>query len=209
VLIHTYLNSRPYLYHLTDRSNIDRMARTRRISPANTLFERAGRLDLVSRRRNEHERISIGRDMIVIRDQAPLHRGNLSLPSGYTFEEFTKSLNSRVFFWPGTAAGPIGYGIRHFERYKNENPAILRLTLASLLLANTLANATFCRYNSGSPRCSYGVRSPRGPQTFLPAAEFEGTPSQVVEVTFAIELALPADTEVGSHPSGPWRPLGT
>jgi len=209
MLIHTYLNNRPYLYHLTDRSNIDRMARTRRIAPANTLFERAGRLDLVRRRRNEHERISIGRDMIVIRDQAPLHRGNLSLPSGYTFEEFTQSLNSRVFFWPGTAAGPIGYGIRHFERYKNENPAILRLTLASLLLANTLANPTFCRYNSGSPRCSYGVKSPRGPHTFLPAAEFEGTPSQVVEVTFASELALPADIEVGSHPSGPWSPLGT
>ena len=159
MLIQTYLNSRPYLYHLTDRSNIDRMVRTRRIAPANTLFERAGRLDLVRRRRNEHERISIGRDAIVIRDQAPLHTGNLSLPSGYSFEEFTQSLNSRVFFWPGTAAGPIGYGIRHFERYKNENPAILRLTLASLLLANTFANATFC----DTTPARRAVRTGRGP----------------------------------------------
>ncbi len=209
MLIQVYFRTRPYLYHLTDRSNIGRMARTRCIAPATALFERAARSDLVRRRRDRHERISIGRDVIVIRDQAPLHRGNLSLPSGYTFEDFVESLNSRVFFWPGTAAGPISYGIRHFERYRNEGPSILRLTLASLLSANTFANAMFCRYNSGSPRCSYGVRSPRGPQTFLPAAEFEGTPGQVVEVTFDSELALPSDTEVGSCPSGPWRSLGT
>jgi hypothetical protein len=209
VLVQAYLKARPYLYHLTDSSNISRMARTGCIAPAIVLFERAARPDFLRRKRDTHERIRIGRDVIVIRDQAPLHKGNLSLPAGYTFEEFVESLNSRVFFWPGTAPSPISYGIRHFERYKNENPAILRLTFASLLLANTLANATFCRYNSGSPRCSYGARSPRGPQTFVPAAEFEGTPSQVVEVTFASELALPADTEVGSHPSGPWRPLGT
>jgi len=61
--------------------------------------------------------------------------------------------------------------------------------------------------NSGSPRRSYGARSPRGPQTFLPAADFDGTPCQVVELTFESELALPAATEVGLCTSGPWRSL--
>ena len=209
MLIQAYVKTRPYLYHLTDSANISRMARTRRIDPAAALFERAARLDMVRRKRDRHERISIGRDVIAIRDQAPLHEGNLSLPTGYTFEEFVESLNSRVFFWPGAAVGPISYGTRHFERYENEAPAILRLTFASLLSANTFANPMFCRYNSGSPRCSYGVKSPRGPRTFVPAAEFEGTPGQVVEVTFDCQLVLPSDTEVGSRPSGPWRPLGS
>lgn len=208
MLIQAYLKTRPYLYHLTDSSNISQMARTRCIAPATVLFERAARPDFLRRKRDKPERISIGRDVIVIRDQAPLHKGNLSLPAGYTFEEFVESLNRRVFFWPGTAASPISYGIRHFDRYKNEGPAILRLTLASLLAANAFANPMFCGYNSGSPRCSYGVRSPRGPKTFLPAAEFEGTPGKVVEITFDSELALPFDTEVGSCPTGPWRSLG-
>ena len=171
------------------------------------LFERADRLDLVRRRRKGHERITIGSDVVLIRDQAPLHGGNLSLPISYTFEDFVESLNRRSFFWPGTAAGPISYGYRHFERYRNEAPVILRLTLDSLLLANPSTQPLFCRYNSGSPRCSNGVRSPRGPDTFLLAADFNRTPSEVVEVTFDSEITLPAVTEVGSRPSGPWRCL--
>jgi hypothetical protein len=209
MVLQLYSRTRPYLYHLTDSSNISRIARTRRISPATALFERAARPDLARRRRDRHERITIGPDVIVIRDQAPLHKGNLNLPFGYTFGEFVESLNSRVFFWPGTAAGPISYGIRHFERYRNELPSILRITLASLLSVNSFASAMFCKYNSGSPRCSYGAKSPRGPLTFLSAAEFEGAPSQVVEITFGAELVLPADAEVGSCPYGPWRTLVT
>src|SRR5262249_48751140 len=140
--------------------------------------------DLIRKRRHEHCQIIIGKTEILIRDQAPLHRGNMELQDGCTYEDFIESINGRIFFWPGTATGPISYGVRHFERYRNEHPVILRVSLQSLLVENPAVTPKFCRYNSGSPRCSNGYKSPRGPKTFVSAQEFDGTPSNVVEVTF-------------------------
>ncbi len=80
----------------------------------------------------------------------------------YSYEDLIENLNRRIFFWPGTPAGPIGYGRRHFERYREENPVILRINVRSLLCANAKVEPKFCRYNSGSPRCSKG----REPQRF-------------------------------------------
>jgi hypothetical protein len=170
-------------------------------------MEEAGRADLLRIRRQNHERISVSGRTIVIRDQAPLRRGNLSLPIGYTFEEFVESLNNRVFFWPGTAEKPISYGMRHFEHYREEKPAILRIHFQSLIDLNPSVQARFCRYNSGSPRCSHSQKSPRGPDTFQFAEDFDEKPSQVVEVTFDQPLALPAMTTVAFLPTGPWQPL--
>lgn len=175
--------------------------------PAAILMKRAGRTSLLKVRRTEHQRMAVENRVVMIRDQAPLHRGNMKLQSDCTFEEFIESLNSRVFFWPGTASGPISHGLRHFERYEKEHPAVLRIDIQSLLLANPLTNPLYCRYNSGSPRCSYGQKSPRGPDTFVPAAVFNGTPSRVVEVTFDSQIVLPSDTKCGGHPLGPWRSL--
>jgi hypothetical protein len=118
-----------------------------------------------------------------------------------------ESLNRRVFFWPGTASGPISYGIRHFERYQGERPIVLRLLMQSLLASNPASQPLYCRYNSGSPRCSYGTKSSRGANTFVPAGDFAGTPSTVVEVTFQEPITLPADAEYAGRPSGPWRSL--
>jgi hypothetical protein len=41
----------------------------------------------------------------------------------------------------------------------------------------------------------------------LLAAEFDGTPSKVVEVTFDTKIQLPANAEIGEHPDGPWKRL--
>jgi hypothetical protein len=202
--ISEFARSRPYMYHLTDRGNAERISKTNGISPASSLMVSAGRHDLVRRRRRQHERIMVGGNVILIRDQAPLHEGNLDLPNGYSYEDLIDSINSRIFFWPGTAAGPISYGVRHFGRYRDERPVILRVGIESLLRANPAVEPKFCRYNSGSPRCSNGRKSPRGPDTFVAAARFEGTPSSVVEVTFEGALVLPADTTVGEDPKGPW-----
>jgi hypothetical protein len=203
--VQRYVNVRPYLYHLTDRSNLGRIRETPTLVPAAILMVRAGRTDLLRIRRRGH--VQLETTGILIRDQAALHRGNLRLVQGYTFEDFIESLNRRIFFWPGTSAGPINYGIRHFKRYNKERPVILRIGFQSLMLANPAAEPHYCAYNSGSPRCSNGERSPRGPKTFLSAAEFTGTPSRVVEVIFDSEIALPADTKVGRHPAGPWDTL--
>lgn len=155
-------------------------------------------------RRPGYERVTIGNTLILLRDQAPLHRGNLKLPNGFSFEEFVESLNRRVFFWPGTTKGPISYGLRHYERYRQESPVLLRINYQSLVQVNPSAVPLFCRYNSGSPRCSNGRKSPRGPDTFVPTTDFKGTPSQVVEVTFSSEIELPAHTKFGTKPNGPW-----
>jgi hypothetical protein len=175
------------------------------MSPSALLMQRAGRQDLLRKRRREHERITIDGIVVLIRDQAPLHRGNMELCGGYSYEDVIESINRRIFFWPGTAGGPINYGVRHFERYRHEKPLILRINLQSLLQCNPDIQPKFCRYNSGSPRCSNGAKSPRGPNTFLPAFEFSGTPSQVVEVTFESPLILPVDATVAKHPKGSWE----
>src|SRR6185295_17449394 len=95
-----------------------------------------------------------------------------------------KAINERVFFWPGTEFRPISYGIRHFERYRSERPVILRCK--SDLLFNTPGQEPeFCKYNSGSPRCSNGIGSPRGPDTFVPASRAMFSAAKAVEVTFA------------------------
>ena len=202
LLAQHFAESRPYLYHLTDRSNLDHIRETKTLFPAATLMERAGRTELLRVRRHGYERVTIGKTVILLRDQAPLHRGNLRLPNGFSFEDFVESLNQRVFFWPGTAAGPISYGLRHFERYRQESPVLLRIDYRSLLLANSSAVPLYCRYNSGSPRCSDGRKSPRGPDTFVSTVDFDGTPSQVVEVTFSSDVDLPTHTEFGSHRPG-------
>jgi hypothetical protein len=83
----------------------------------------------------------------------------------------------------------------------------LRIDLNALLELNPTAVPRFCHYNSGSPRCSHGKKSPRSPRTFLIQSDFGETASKVVEVTFESEIQLPQTTELGSSPRGPWRTL--
>ena len=131
-----FINARPFLYHLTASQNLAHIRQTRLLRPAAVLMKQAGRTELLRQRRPTHEPIQIGKWKIVLRDQSPLHRGNLKLLEGTDFEDFIESLNSRVFFWPGRVSGPTDYGVRHFERYQNEHPAILRVRFQSLIEAN-------------------------------------------------------------------------
>jgi hypothetical protein len=131
----------------------------------------------------------------------------MRLPLGYELEDFIENLNGRVFFWPGTSQGPIPSGLRHFERYRLERPVILRVHYNSLIAENNRISPEYCPYNSGSPGCSQGKKIPRGPNTFLSEADFGRTASQVVEVTFAAEVALPGNTEFGNSPTGAFRQL--
>lgn len=207
LLIDHYLAARPSLYHLTHRDNLDSIRKTGQLVPACTLMQLGGREDLLRTRRAGPQRITVEGNIVVLRDQGPLHSGNAKFPQRYSFGDLIESLNRRIFFWPGTHQAPIPYGVRHFEHYKYEHPILLRVKVDSLLGGNPSAIPLFCRFNSGSPRCSYGKKSPRGPNTFLLVESFRGTPSGVVEVTFDRKITLPPDTEVGNHPTGPWRLL--
>src|SRR5690349_20897884 len=92
-----FQNLRPFLYHLTDRENLARIRRSSKLTPAALLIADSGRKDLLRVRRRNHEVITIGKDVIRVRDQAPLHQGNVTFPSGYTLGDFIENLNSRVF----------------------------------------------------------------------------------------------------------------
>lgn len=195
--LEAFARVRPYLYHLSARSNASRIRRTQTLSCAAELLS-AGGLDRVIRsKRAEGLHIEIDNERVHIRDQAPLYSGNVLLQQSYSFEDLIANLNSRVFFWPGTASGPNSSGQRHFSKYRGELPVVLRVPFLSALKSNPGGEPLFSKYNSGSPRCSGGKGSPRGTSTFVLASVAKFTPSVVVEVTFLRRMLLPADTQIG------------
>lgn len=197
----------PYLYHLTASANLPAIRRTRTIESAALLAKRGERADLLCVRRPSHVTLQIDGETAVLRDQAPLHAGNMRLEGGWTFAQFVESLNSRVFFWPGTERGPIDYGQRHYARYASERPAILRVAFSSLTTHNAASVPLFCKYNSGSPRWSNGTAPVRGAETFQSAENAQFSAGQVIEVTFLDRIHLPMDVEQSEHPDGPWALL--
>jgi hypothetical protein len=207
LILHNFAATRPYVYHLTAADNLIRICETARLESAASLMSQAGRSELLRRRRPEHTSFRLDSHEVILRDQAPLHAGNIAFGDLWTLEDLVETLNHLVFFWPGIAGGPSEYGRRHFERYRTEGPALLRIPTNAILAGNLDNEPLFCRYNSGSPRYSGGRASPRGPNTFVRAAEFNGGPRAVVEVTFRNGLSLPPETEYGFAPAGPWSLL--
>jgi hypothetical protein len=184
-----FTRTRPRLFHLTACANVARITRLGRLVCATTIYREAGSPSRARVRRRSHDTVALGRDVIQIRDQAPLHEGNAGLAAGWTIEDLVKYLNDHVYFWPGTAAGPVESGLRHFQRYADEDCAVIELDTEAVFSMN--GHPLFCKYNSGSPRCNNGDKSPRGPDTFQRHNLFRGTPSNVVEVTFKNEMMLP------------------
>jgi len=192
---------RPMLFHLTASSNIDRIRSLGRLDPAADLIRAAGHDgELLTERRTGHVPIVVAGTRVLLRDQAPLHAGNVALDAGYSFGDVVRMLNERVYFWPGTTAGPIASGVNHFTRYavkEREDCVVLVIPSASLLAANPTLPPLFSRCNSGSPRHNpKSGKQPRGPHTFRPAEQFEGTARDIVEVTFAGPVRLPKDMRV-------------
>ncbi len=211
-----YAHSRPVLYHLTARENLDHIRSRRRLESSALLLAAAGRGGGVRTKRREMMAVAIGGHRVLLRDQAPLHEGNIGFAPGWTFEDVLADLNRRVFFWPGRAYGPISYWLRYIQRYLDQRPVVLRASFDTLVRDNRGRGPLFCPYNSGSPRYSGGRPSSRGPDLFLPAERFPGPPGRVVEVTFLDYVVLPADTEyrtlsdsddVTAHLAGPWQRL--
>lgn len=170
-------------------------------------MEQGGNCDFIRQKRSDHLTIQMERASVKIRDQKPLHTGNITLEGNWSFGDVIESLNQRVFFWPGWHDRPISYGERHFVRYAGEEPVIIRVSTADIFTSNTDNGPLFCRFNSGSPRCSKGVGSPRGPNTFLPCYQADFTPSKVVEVTFVEKVNLPERIEIAHSVTGPWQRL--
>ena len=197
------LRCRPHLLHLTAASNLPSITRTRQLRCANAFLSGAGLATRSSERRLEHLTIPASEGDALLRDQKPLIEGAIAFEKGWDLARFIQYVNQHVFFWPCRPSGPMDPGMNHFERYRSESPVLLRVPTASI----DTTNLRFSRYNSGAPRCSGGKYSPRGGNTYLPAVDFEGTASEVVEVVVVGACALPRDAEVSDNPAGPWRLL--
>ena len=195
---------RPYLYHLTHPENLAHIRKKMELRSASSIASEAGVTEQLATKRKCAWPIVLGNHTVFIKDQRPLHAGNIRFEAGWTFEDLLNDLHRRIFFWPGNEEKPIDYGRRHFERYAAELPVLVRFKTNEVFRGNAPNAPQFCRYNSGSPRCSNGQRSPRGPNTFQCGEDFPGSPSKVVEVTYLNEVALPA-FEVGRLSEGHWR----
>lgn len=190
---------RPFLYHVVARENLPALRSTKTLLSAAAIAERSGRSDILAERRTQRSEVVLPEGAVYIRDQAPLFVGNVLFEGGWTVDALLHELNRRVFLWPGWTSGPIDYGRRHAAKYAKTD-AILRLPTREVLDQDP----QFCRYNSGSPRCYQGRKSPRGPETFVAAAECDFTPVDVVEVTFRDRLQLPDSTEVRESSDYRW-----
>ena len=205
-----FASIRPYLYHVTAASNVDRIRREQRLVCAAKLLVAGGRTDLLREKRPKGGcTVRVGNDDVHVRDQEPLYERNMDLYCGWSFEDFIEHLNSFVYFWPGKCEGSSDYGKRHFYRYAKakEQMALIRVPTTDLLEENRRASPRFCSYNSGAPRWANGKPSPRGPRTFSYGDQYDRTRSKVVEVVYEAAALLPNTAQISCSPQGPWRSL--
>lgn len=197
----------PYIYHLTDRRNLDYILESNRIFSTTKLYHLAKYpadcLDLRIRR-PDHLKLMVDEKEIFIRDQRPLNAAlDKCLTPGWTREMFIFHLNSRVFFWPNLNRLNI-----HFSRYQNEKPIILRVKLEEAIEYNP--NPLLCRLNSGAtrPLGSLGGKAPlRGEGTFLSVQNFNLNTRDIAEVTFEHEFIIPENIKISNSPGGKWKVL--
>ena len=205
--IEEFVALRPYLYHLTARANLPTIRKGGRLESAERLLVRGGHKHLVTQRRPDCVTIVIDGATVIVRDQRPLYRGNIDFEDGWVFNDVIRYLNQHVFFWPGTAEKISDYGARHYGRYTEEGPVVLRFSTRAIIDRNPDSSPLFCRYNSGSPRCVGGKKSSRGANTFLAGEVAPFSPGNVVEVVFKHSVSLPA-FDVGTFCAGRWQPDG-
>jgi hypothetical protein len=199
---------RPYAFHVCGGVNFQSIRSSRTLRSANALLAGTPHEHLLSGRRPKTERVSVAGIEIEVRDHRPLVEASLAFPANYGLRDFIAELNSRVFLWAGTEAGPVRSGRNHIARYCAEGTVyLLRVPTEALLNANpaSMLEITFC--NSGSARHNNGLRANRGPDTFVSPAAAQRPTSAVVELTFKREVVLPEQTMYAPNLQSQWLPL--
>jgi hypothetical protein len=206
--LESFVQLRPFVYHLTSSDNLDSIRLMRCLKCTVEFIKNSGMDALLREHRQESHSVRSGTLRVRLQSQSPLHAGNIAFEDAWNLRDLIECLNGLVFFWPGTEAGPSQYGINHFASSSwGKRPVALRICTAQLLELNSSNEPLFCRFNSGSPRCVNGRKSPRGLSTFLPAEMFAGTRSEVVEVVFRGGICLPDTTEFTVSLGDRWRPF--
>lgn len=196
-----------YCYHVTSESNLESIQQSRVLSPAETLLKGAKMHHFLRLRRTGDLLLRIEANDVLVRNQCPLDPDSLDLGTTGTLEEYVECLNSHVYFWPGTASGPIEDGVRMFERTDRTSSVVMRVLTASLLDANSTLPIYVSTCNTGVAWKERGNRSRRGPEVFQTVEAFSAQPDNVHEICFANNVCLPQNTEYGTSPNGPWRAL--
>lgn len=206
-----FIRLRPFLYHLTDRRNLQNLLDNGGILYSTTELVKKSSLsttrksELIRERRPIHEEISVNGFSVYIRDQRPISIQNLKkcIPKEWIVGDYIQHLNKRVFFWPS-----VSRLTRHYNRYAHEKPVIIKVDTSLLLQLNP--HSEFCRLNSGATRSSShhdGGPPPRGGDTFLSATDYPSNQGSVAEVTFAKICHLPENILIGNTPNGQWEPF--
>lgn len=198
-----FVELRPYLYHLTDRGNVQSILHKhcKKLIPAACLLP-AGQC---GNRRNKSVGGRINGKTVHIRDQQPLNEKNIKFDDGWSLERFIRHLNRHVFLWPGKKDGPNESGRKHWGRYEAERPTILRFSSNVLLVRENRAHVRVCKFNSGAPRCYKGRKSPRGEETFVDCELAKFTRCETIEVVLKGPLILSGKIWTGKTPGGPWK----
>jgi hypothetical protein len=164
---------------------------------------------LLRGKRSKTVTVNIDGQTVQLRDHKPLILANIEFVDLHSLDEFIEELNSRVFMWAGTEAGPSSKsGKKHIEKYQKEGSVfILRAPTAKLLELNGTEHLeiTFC--NSGSARQNDGALAKRGRSTFMRLEQASRMPGDVVELTFKTSALLPPETEYARSLAGPWLPI--
>jgi len=95
---------------------------------------------------------------------------------------------------------------KHYTRYANEKPIILRVSTEEVFACN--GEPKFCRLNSGATRAnSYlgGIPPERGANSFLKASAFNLPIRDVAEVTFEKSCQLPSVVQFDYTPDGDFK----
>jgi hypothetical protein len=206
--VDSFIDARPMLFHTAALANLDAIKATRVLASTESLLRGTRHEHLLGARRPDSAVIELQGRQVVVRDQRPLRVGSLDL-LGMTLDEWIGELNRRVFFWPGTANGPISRGRKHFELYSRAGPVVvIRASIRALMKVNPESSPFVSTCNSGSARHQQGRPVTRGRGTYRPLDSAPVKPIDVVEVSFADRVRLPETTEIATALSGPWCRLG-
>ena len=200
---------RPYAYHTTTGINFSAIRHWRRLRSARDLLLGTPYEYLLADRRTKTQSVIIEGVRVQIRDQRPLQKGHIRFEPDFTFADLLAELNSRVFFWPGTANRPFESGVAHFRRYAAIGDAVvLRCSLNELLAFEGEERLYVATCNSGAPRSNPRTGpSVRGPSTYRRLADEESSVSAIKELSFRASVALPDSTEWAPSFKGPWVPV--
>jgi hypothetical protein len=203
-----FVNSRRCAFHICGAVNFKAIRKSRTLLSAERILSGSGYDHLLQGKRDRTVEVRTDGGTVQVRDHKPLIQANIELVDGYSFDDLIQELNSRVFLWAGTEAGPCDSGRNHIGKYASEGDVfILRTPTRELIELNELQNLeiTFC--NSGSARQNQGNKAKRGRSTFMKLAAASRPPGKIVEIAFQGLAKLPAETKYAKVLSGPWLPL--